>query len=382
MKLNHAFLLLCLLCLSAACNKEPKIDVTGSIVHAKGKTLYFEQFGLNKVDVLDSAKLDLDGRFHFKTTLPGAPEFYRLRIENRFIHLAADSSVKITVKADADDFGQNYKVDGSKICEYIRILSEWQDKTLSKMNDLSQRYSKKELTSSEYETQIKALFEKQKSIARKIILDNPLSPAAYFALFQRVHNYLVFDTFNPDDNLCYKVVASSWEALYPDATRTKHLKLIALQGIKVIQEAKKQNKLPVIKEADPSYFEIALPDIFGKERKLSELRGKIVLLDFTMLSGSFSPDRNLRLREVYNRFSKKGFEIYQISYDEDEQFWKNAARNLPWISVRDKNLNQSEYLRLYNIQSVPTYFLINKQGEIYKRDAMVKDLQKELNTLL
>jgi len=68
--------------------------------------------------------------------------------------------------------------------------------------------------------------------------------------------------------------------------------------------------------------------------------------------------------------------------DTDEQFWKTSASNLPWICVRDKSGAQSSSLHMYNVQSFPTYFLIDRNGNIALRDAMVTDLNKEILKLL
>ena len=139
----------------------------------------------------------------------------------------------------------------------------------------------------------------------------------------------------------------------------------------------------MVHEQDKStYFEITLPNIYDKVLSLSSLKGKVVLLDFTAYQAEFSPSRNLRLRELYNSYSKQGFEIYQVSFDTDENLWKTAAANLPWVCVHDKNNAQSQYLTTYNVQNLPTFFLIDRGGNLTSRDAMIKDLNKEIMKLL
>lgn len=364
------------------CNKQPKLQVSGTITHGEKKILYFELFGMDKVQVLDSVLLDAKGSFHFKTNLPEYPEFYRLRIEKRFIHLAADSTASIEIFADAVDFGQSYSLTGSKSCENIRILAELQDKSVMQINELEQQFKNKTLSQDQYREKALKVFDEHRNIARKIIEEDPNAPSAYFALFQRIHDFLVFDPYNPEDNKCFAAVATSWDVFYPNATRSKHLKLLTLQGMKEIRKKQNFSKIKIEEKNFLPAFEIKLPNIFGKEVQLSAFKGKVVLLDFTAYKGDFSASRNIYFRELYHSFADKGFEIYQISYDSNEQFWKTSANNLPWICVRDGNGNASEYLRNYNIQKLPTFFLISKKGEIMKRDDMVHDLKSDIESLL
>jgi peroxiredoxin len=376
------FLSICLLVLLTGCTRTPKLEVEGKITNATGKVLYFELFGMDKAQVLDSVKLDKDGRFKFKTILPEAPEFYRLRIDNRFIHLGADSAVSIKLNADGVNFGNDYEVRGSKCCEDIRYLSELQGHTLMSVDSLSALYNAGRITQADFQEKLMLVFDKHRDKARKIIYENPRSPTAYFALFQRIHNYLIFDPYDATDNKSYAAVATSWDTFYTNSLRSKHLKLLTLQGMKEIRQTRDARKIEIQEKSKMSLFEITLPNMYGKTIPLSALQGKVVLLDFTVFQADFSPSRNLFFRELYHNYAEQGFEIYQVSLDTDEQFWKTGANNLPWICVHDKNSAQSSYLRTYNVQSIPTYFLIDRNGDIALRDVMVNDLNKEILKLL
>jgi len=356
--------------------------VEGNISNAEGKVLYFELFGMDKAQILDSMVLEKEGRFHFKTQLPDVPEFYRLRIEHRFIHLGADSAANIKVTADGKDFGSKYKVSGSRGCENIRYLSDLLGRTLLSVDTLSAQLNAGHLTNAEFQERLMFLFDQHREKARVIIYENPRSPAAYFALFQRLHNYLLFDPYDATDNKSYAAVATSWDTYYPNALRSKHLKLLTLQGMKDIRQKRDASKFEIQEKNGMALFEIKLPNIYGKTIPLSALQGKVILLDFTAFQADFSPSRNLFFRELYHNYADQGFEIYQVSLDRDEQFWKTSASNLPWICVQDKNSTQSSYLRIYNVQNLPTYFLIDRNGEIVKRDVQVNDLNKEILNLL
>jgi len=371
-----------LLMLFTACSKTPKFEVEGNISNAKGKMLYFELSGMSKTEILDSAKLTEKGSFHFKSTLPGAPEFYRLRIGERFIQLGADSTSSVTIEADGKKFGKNYSVSGSKCCEQIKILSGSQSRTLTCLDSLSNLYKNKEISDTVYQINLEEALHLHRSLAVKIIYENPRSCSAYFALFQRIKTYLIFDPFNKSDNKYYAAVATSWDALYPESVRSKNLVNMTLQGIKSIRQNRDTKNIVIDEKNKISFFEIELPNIYGKTIPLSSLIGKVILLDFTAYQAEKSATRNLYFRELYNKYKDQGFEIYQISVDTDENLWKTGASNLPWVCVHDRNNLRSGYLSTYNVQNLPTFFLIDKAGNIVARDSMISDLKKEIQKLL
>ena len=71
-----------------------------------------------------------------------------------------------------------------------------------------------------------------------------------------------------------------------------------------------------------------------------------------------------------------------MSVDDNEHFWKTQTAALPWICVRDVDGSQSQYLTRYNVQQIPTFFLIDKTNALYKRDTQIKNLDDEIEGLL
>ena len=71
-----------------------------------------------------------------------------------------------------------------------------------------------------------------------------------------------------------------------------------------------------------------------------------------------------------------------MALDPDEHFWKTQTAALPWISVRDADGVQSQYLTLYNVRSIPTFFLVNRDNTLDKRDVQIADLDAEIEMLL
>lgn len=136
------------------------------------------------------------------------------------------------------------------------------------------------------------------------------------------------------------------------------------------------------KVSESGIIDIKLVDNKGNQRSLTELKGKVVLLDFHLFALEDSPKRILMLRELYNKYHAQGLEIYQISLDSDEHFWKQQTAALPWICVRDENGTASQYVNLYNVQAVPEFFLIDKSNTLVNRSAQIKDVDAAIAALL
>jgi glutathione peroxidase-family protein len=126
-------------------------------------------------------------------------------------------------------------------------------------------------------------------------------------------------------------------------------------------------------------LDLSLPDASGHNRTLTELKGKVVMLDFHMFNMKESAARILSLRELYNKYHSQGLEIYQVGLDENEHFWKQQTESLPWICVYDPSALSA---RNYNVQSIPEYFLIDRNNALYKRSSQMSDVEQEIRTLL
>lgn len=68
--------------------------------------------------------------------------------------------------------------------------------------------------------------------------------------------------------------------------------------------------------------------------------------------------------------------------DADEHFWKTSTDNLPWVCVRDANGIYSSVAATYNVKSVPSLFLINRNSELSARGETIKDLDAAVKALL
>lgn len=376
-----------LIMLGAVSCSNKKFEVSGNITDAKDSLLYFENMSLNGAVVVDSTKLDADGNFSFAVDAPSAPEFYRLRIAGQIINVAADSTEHVTIKAAYPTMASQYEVSGSDECSKIKELAIGQMALQASINNIVRNTN---LNDDVMRDSIRVILAQYKEgVKNNYIFKEPMKAYAYFALFQTIalgyENVLVFNPrSNEDDVKVFAAVATSWDTYYPKAERGLNLHNIAIEGLKNIRimKAEQQQTVDPSKVEYTGVIDIALPDNKGNIRKLSSLKGKVVMLDFHLFETKESTARIMQLRELYNKYHAQGFEIYQVSIDPDEHFWKTSVAALPWVCVHsDDGLNATE-LGMYNVRDIPTYFLIDKNNVLQKRDVQIKDIDAEIKALL
>lgn len=376
-----------LMMLGAVSCSNKKFEVSGNITDAKDSLLYFENMSLNGAVVVDSTKLDADGNFSFAVDAPSAPEFYRLRIAGQIINVAADSTEHVTIKAAYPTMASQYEVSGSNECSKIKELAIGQMALQASINNIVRNTN---LNDDVMRDSIRVILAQYKEgVKNNYIFKEPMKAYAYFALFQTIalgyENVLVFNPrSNEDDVKVFAAVATSWDTYYPKAERGLNLHNIAIEGLKNIRimKAEQQQTVDPSKVEYTGVIDIALPDNKGNIRKLSSLKGKVVMLDFHLFETKESTARIMQLRELYNKYHAQGFEIYQVSIDPDEHFWKTSVAALPWVCVHsDDGLNATE-LGMYNVRDIPTYFLIDKNNVLQKRDVQIKDIDAEIKALL
>lgn len=387
MKKTFSSLCVCTLALMAAmltsCDNR-KFHIDGTVTEAKDSVLYLENMSLDGPVVVDSVKLDDKGSFSFSEKAPDAPEFYRLRIAGQIINLSVDSTETIKIKAAYPSMATGYTVEGSAECATIKELAlkqiDLQNRVIAVQNNPNLGY---DLTRDSIGKLIEAYKDE---IKRNYIYKAPMRASSYFALFQTLGNMLIFNPReSAEDVKAFAAVATSWDTYHPNAVRGKNLHNIAIEGMKdvrIMRNKMAAQSIEASKVHVSNIIDISLLDNKGHRRSLTDLKGQVVLLDFHVFGARESTKRIMQMRELYNKYHSRGLEIYQVSLDPDEHFWKTQTAALPWISVRDPQGLQSKNLASYNVTSIPTFFLIDRNNELKKRDAQITDIDAEINALL
>lgn len=376
-KILLAFLIIGL----AACNQGSKFTVKGTIDGAVGETIYLEYTGLTASTLLDSMVVKSNGEFSFRSKRPDYPDFYKLIVDNKQLHFAVDSTETITITSSIENFATDYEITGSETNSDIVTLRRSVAAIQKKANELvkgSSAGQREKLVA-----ELTKMVDEHKQMARPLILKNPKSAAAYFAVFQKVNDVYLFSPYVKEDRPYCAAVATSYHTFMPDYDRSKNLYALVMDAINTERLQRREATLQdMVANATAGFIDIELPDRTGITRKLSDLKGKVVLLDFSAYEARESVQYTFALRDLYTKYSAKGFEIYQVSLDRSSTLWVDATAQIPWVAVRDVNGPASVVAGTYNVTELPTYFLIDKNGDIVGRNMNIRELESAIQKAL
>ena len=365
----------------AACNdQKPSFTVEGTVKGADDKTLYLYNNALGGAVKVDSVKLTEEGTFALHGEAPQSPELYFLIVGDQMLYFGVDSTETVTINADYATMTSAYEVKGSKSSEKIRQIT-------LRQHDLQRRIMAVErdlgLSRQQIADSLQRMVDSYKTdIAMEFIFENPASIYAYYALFQTMGGWNLYDRSNPQDVRVFAAVATSWDTFYPESDRAKHLHNTTIKGMSDTRRAAAQEMIAAETASQietVTLLDLNLPDASGRNRTLTELKGKVVMLDFHLFNMKESAARILTLRDLYSKYHDQGLEIYQVGLDENEHFWKQQTEKLPWICVYDPSALSA---RNYNVQSIPEFFLIDRSNALYKRSSQMNDVETEIKNLL
>jgi len=131
-------------------------------------------------------------------------------------------------------------------------------------------------------------------------------------------------------------------------------------------------------------LKVELPDAKGQKVSLPSLKGKVVLLDFWASWCGPCRSANKKLVKLYAKYKKLGFEIYSVSVDDEKADWLKAVKKdgITWLQVNESASLDAESVRRWNVNQLPTTFLINKKGDVVAIDLEGGELDKAVAKLL
>lgn len=380
------FLYLFSILVIAGC-KNNTVKISGTIENPVGEQyIYLDELKSNELFSVDSMKISDNGKFGFKKELE-YPAFYVLKTtENNFLTMLLQPGEDITIVAYMDSLNFPISIKGSEGTESMIVYNRKLRNTINKFNGLNQIYMQ-----NSGNPELPAVIEKLDSMAQtylneinlftKNYIDQNLSSlVSLVALYQQIAPSVY--VLNPVKDLNYFLkVDSSLSALYPEYEPVTSLH----QQIQELVTSLNGNPATTeVAGEGASAPEITLPSPEGDTIKLSSTRGSYVLLDFWASWCAPCRQENPNLVKAYNLYHKKGFQIFQVSLDKTKEAWMKGIKddNLDrWIHVSDIQYWNSVVVPLYKIESIPSNFLLDKEGRIIASNLRGEQLQTKLAEL-
>ena len=363
------------------CKKPNGFEISGKITNADGKYLYLDELRVSSNVPVDSIKLEKDGSFEFKGKI-GYPNFYLLRLnEKNFITLLVDTTEKITVYGDAANFARDYIVEGSPGSLLVQELNNKLADTKHKMDSIRNRMDAfrsmdDPIQKSKWNFELGELKKKQISYSTDFVQKHPFSMSSVLALYQKFDdaNYVIQDLHS------LKVAASALNSIFP---KSEHVKALYANTQRLMAQEKNQKLAEFIAENGENSPNINLPNPNGREVSLSSIKAKVVLIQFWSALNTDSRYQNQALVELYSKYKNRGLEIYQVSIDTDRNAWMTAIEQdgLSWTNVGDMKGSVAA-LHAYNIQAIPSNYILDNERRIVARNLAGPDLDKAVGQLL
>ena len=341
--------------------------VSGNIFNAQSDSVYLAQFFGTHYKNYFGGKVNKDGNFEIEGSVPQM-DYYVLRVGNTHVNLIIRNGSDIKVYGDGANLNSFVNIvnsaESSNMFKYIQTLNNWQIRSNQARADIKANPAKGDSIN----RVVSGEFQRFQAETKSFIQRNPNSPALYAAL-NGIDAQADFATY---ESVVQQLVKSFGAS---PSIQTLEKNYLAAKA-----QVEANDKLAPGKEAPD--FEETMPD--GSTMKLSDLRGKVVLLDFWASWCGPCRRENPHVVQLYEKYKDKGFTIMSVSLDKDKQRWLDAIKkdNLSWpYHVSDLKFWSSKAARLYGVSGIPFTVLIDQEGKIIRTKLRSQQLAQELSRL-
>ena len=345
------------------------VKLSGMIFKSGQDSIHVSQYlGGTKYEDFFGGALDENGNFEMQGELP-APNYYVVRLGTTHIPIIFRQGSDIKIYGDGRKLDQYVNIvnsqESSDLIEYMRLTSDWQRRT----NEANQMIAANPAKADSINRIMSTEFNQFRSQKNNFVARHGNSAALYPA----------FAEVNPtQDFATYKSLASQLIKAFPESPMVQQV-AIDLEKQTALQEA--NNILAPGKEAPD--FEEKMTD-GTTTMKLSDLRGKVVLLDFWASWCGPCRRENPAVVQLYEKYKEDGFTIMSVSLDKNRENWIAAIKkdNLSWPNhVSDLNFWSSRVPKMYGVRGIPFTVLIDAEGNIIKTKLRAHQLEVELKRI-
>ncbi len=349
--------------------KTPEPLVINGTITDKGsyKQIYLDTLNGQNPWIFVSSVIDENGNFTLIAPITST-DIFRLRLDDKnYMMLILSPGEKIILKTAGGKLGNDTKIDGSLHTKLLYNAMNTSQLYESQKATLNQQYN--EIQPSPQRDSLATIiinkFRKNDSLQKAaLIAQMAKNPASLAWLFFQDK----LDMTN-DFDIIDKIEAATYKA-YPKNS--------------FIQQYHQQVEIERKTAVGALAPDIALSDPDGNIRKLSSLKGKVVLVDFWASWCGPCRKENPHVVAMYGKYHDKGFEIYSVSLDKDRDSWLAAIAkdNLVWPDhVSDLKYWKSAGAAAYGVTAIPFTVLIDRKGKIVAKKLRGEELENKVKEL-
>ncbi len=394
MNIKSIFSLLALVALLVSCNSGGT-SISGTVSGAEEITLV-KISGRNNMDTLQVIPVSgAEGKFNYAPDIDSLTFIFVYVTEQFNIPLLLNPGDQAELVIDAGSPESSYTISGSYESQAIKEILTVTESAMSEVDSLSQ------LLSGAQESENFAAMRAQLDISYNQIIQssaqtfkdridqNPGDMANIYIFSQGVGNRPILSV---QENFEYlEKVANGISETYPDHRITKSFNEDTERMRAQVAEQQRLEEIKNSVSAGAQVPEISLPDPNGNVRNLSDLRGKVVLVDFWAAWCKPCRMENPNVVRMYEKYNPKGFEVFSVSLDglpnqqNPAQLWTEAIAQdgLSWENhVSDLKGWKSEAVSTFGFQGIPYTVLVDRDGTIIQTNLRGAALEQKLEELL
>ncbi|MBN1925603.1 MAG: AhpC/TSA family protein [Prolixibacteraceae bacterium] len=362
---NFALIIL-LIMLFGACNKNTSFTITGNVVPPEDGQMILYGFEKGNPVATDTAEI-VAGEFTFKGDID-IPDLRLLSVKgkNRYVAQMFLEPGRINITVYPDSFETNV-ITGSKSQDIFQEYIDEMVRLTKAENELQQRYRQSQISGDQEELEavqfeFQTMMENSQLYARNFIKEYQESPVAAYVYLMNFYDRAEAEELDSMLNM-FEPINSS-------------------QFVEVLKDRADGLRASGIGSVAP---EIALANPEGNPVTLSQLRGKYVLIDFWASWCNPCIEELPLLKSIYADYSDKGFEIFGVSLDREKQAWLNAIERfgMDWVHVWDLDgETPGETANKYGVNGIPFTVLLDKEGKIIAKNLRGEQLREKISGLL
>lgn len=368
MKLT-AFVIALFTCWGIVAQKPITVEISGNVFNTNKKDSVFIGQSLTQGGYKNfiGTKIDRKGNYVLKGTLP-SKDYYVFRVGNQHINIILRDSSKLRINADGKNLGAFNNIVGSDesvaLNEFVNQMVFFNAKRDSSAVYLK-RFPDQQASINQSLQQEYMQFS---SFRQRFISQNPNSPA----LLPVLSTLDLDKEFSTYESVVKQLNQSFKGCPTIDATYAQYLQL------------KKQNEAKNMLASGKPAPNFTQNDVDGKPLSLSDLKGKVVLIDFWASWCGPCRKENPNVVKLYNKYKDAGFTVLSVSLDDNKDNWLAAIAKdkLIWpYHVSDLKKWANEAARAYQVSGIPFTVLVDKEGNIIDTKLRGIELEQALKTI-